>query len=130
MYLMLGRTPSRNRQSYGFTLLEVLLAVLLVTLGFLALSQAFSLGLFASGNNDSLVVAGHLAQEKIEEIRNKTYSNVSNETRATVTGFPAFEREVVVSTPQTNLKQVSVNVYWFNKDDELSTRFVSYVSNI
>ena len=114
----------------GFTLLEVLLAVLLVAVGFVALSQAFSLGLFASGNNESLLVGTHLAQEKMEEIRNKSYANVTNETRTAVSGFSAFDREVVVSTPSANLKQVNVSVYWLNKDDELNTSLVTYVSNI
>ena len=129
MYRMRALIPSPNREK-GFTLLEVLLAVLLVTIGFVTLSGAFSTGLFASGNNESLLLATHLAEEKIEEIRNHSHAGIANEARGAVSGFSAFDREVVVSTPITNLKQVSVNVYWKNKDDELSTSLVSYVSNI
>lgn len=126
---MPGKTPSRSRTS-GFTLFEVLLTLFLITSGFVALSSAFSLGLFASGNSENLLVGTQLAQEKMEEIRNKTYANVVSESRAAVTGFTLFEREVVVTTPQTDLKQVSVNVYWFNKKDELNAQMVTYVSNI
>ncbi len=126
---MRGRTPSPKLKAGGFTLLEVLLALLLVTVGSLALSQAFSLGLFASADDESLLVSTQLAQEKMEEIRNKSYASIANETRAAVSGFSGFEREVVVSTPLTSLKQVSVNVYWFNKASELSTSLVTYASN-
>lgn len=126
---MQGRTHSRNREK-GFTLLEVLMAVLLVTLGIVTLSGAFSIGLFASGNNESLLIGTQLAQEKIEEIRNHSYASTASEARGSVSGFSAFDREVVVSTALTNLKQVTVNVYWKNKDDELSTSLVTYVSNI
>lgn len=129
MSRMRGRIQRLNQEK-GFTLLEVLMAVLLLTTGFMALSGAFSMGLFASGNSESLLLATHLDQEKMEEIRNKSYASVASETRAAVSGFPSFEREVAVSTPLTNLKQVSVNVYWNNKGDELSTSLVTYVSNI
>ena len=129
MSRMLGQIPSPKRLSGGFTLLEVLLALLLITLGTLALSQAFSVGLFTSAEDESILTSTNLAQEKMEEIRNKTYSSISNEARAAVSGFSNYEREVVVTTPVTNLKQVSVNVYWFNKASELSTSLVTYASN-
>lgn len=121
--------PTPNPEARGFTLLEVLLAVLLITFSFAALSQAFSLGLFFSGDDESLLVANNLAQEKMEEIRNKIYSSIANEAKAAVTGFPVFQREVVVTTPQSSLKQVNVNVYWYNKSSELNTGLVTYVSN-
>ena len=125
------RGPIRNRKpEKGFTLLAVLIAALLVTVGFVTLVGTFSTGLFASGNNESLLLGTHLAQEKMEEIRNRSYASIANETRAAVSGFSSFDREVVVSTPLTNLKQVSVNVYWYNKSAELSTSLVTYVSNI
>lgn len=129
MSRMPGQTRSLKRKPAGFTLLEVLLALLLITVGTLALAQAFSLGLFSSAENESLLVSSQLAQEKMEEIRNKTYSGISNESRAAVSGFSGYEREVVVTTPVTNLKQVNVNVYWFNKASELSTSLVTYASN-
>ena len=55
-----------KRKSKGFTLLEVLLAVILFTVGFTALLQAMSVGLFAGGENENELVAVNLAQEKIE----------------------------------------------------------------
>lgn len=127
----MSQTPAqRIHNRNGFTLFEVLLALLLVTLAFLALSGAFSMALSSSGDSESLSISTYLAQEKLEEIRNKSYASISNETKATVPGFSAFQREVVVTTPITNLKQVAVNVYWFHKSNELSTSLVTYASNI
>jgi prepilin-type N-terminal cleavage/methylation domain-containing protein len=118
----------RNRK--GFTLLEVLLAVVLMVGGFMALSQAVVTGLFISGENEQEIVAANLAQERMEDIRNRTYALVTYEARAPVAGFTSFEREVVFTTPLANLKQVSVNVYWHSKSDELSFSLVTYVSDI
>ncbi|MBI3315608.1 MAG: prepilin-type N-terminal cleavage/methylation domain-containing protein [Candidatus Omnitrophica bacterium] len=114
----------------GFTLLEVLLAIVLLTTAILSLFEAFSGGLFLGSRNESDLVALNLAREKMESIRNTAYAGVVDETKAVVTGFPAYEREVVVTTPQTDLKQVAVNVTWEDKSTELSTSLVTYVSNV
>ncbi len=114
----------------GFTLLELLLTLLLITSSFVALSAAVSSGLFASADNESILVATRLTQEKMEELKNKSYASVAAEAKAAVTGFSAFQRDVTVSVPQSDLKQVTVTVYWTMKGDELSTNLVTYVSNI
>jgi len=121
------RSISRNK---GFTLLEVMMAVVLMVSGFLSLSWAMSVGLFAGGDNENTLIAINLAQEKMEEIRNKSYANALNEAKAAVRGFSSFQREVAVSTVQGGLKEVDVNVYWYVKSAEASVGLVSYVSDI
>jgi prepilin-type N-terminal cleavage/methylation domain-containing protein len=118
------------RRRKGFTLLEVLLAVVLLVGGFMALSQAVVTGLFVSGENEQELMASNLAQERMEDIRNTAYASIAAETRAPVAGFTSYEREVTVTTPLANLKQVNVTVYWHSKSDELSFSLVTYVSNI
>src|SRR3990167_1327300 len=81
------RSISRNK---GFTLLEVMMAVVLMVSGFLSLSWAMSVGLFAGGDNENTLIAINLAQEKMEEIRNKSYANALNEAKAAVSGFSSF----------------------------------------
>ena len=114
----------------GFTLLEILLTLVLIVGGFAALSQAVSEGFFAAAENENDLIAIHLAQEKMEELRNKSYSSIASETKAVVSGFSVFQREVVVTTPQSNLKQVNVIVYWFSKASELNVNLVTYVSHV
>ncbi len=92
--------------------------------------QAISAGLFADSENQNELIAVNLAQEKVEELRNKAYANITNETKSVISGFSAFQREAVVSVAQAGLKQVNVNVYWFSKSSELNTSVVTYVSDI
>lgn len=121
----------RHRRSLtGFTLLEILLTIILMVVGFSFLSQAASQGFFVGTENENVFVASRLAQEKLEMLRNTSYAGVANETKAAVSGFSAFQREVVVTTPQTNLKQVTVSVYWYSKANELNVSLVTYVSNL
>ncbi len=114
----------------GFTLLEVILAIILLGTGFAVLLQVVSTGVFTGGQNEDTIIAANLIQEKIEELRNATYSTIASEDKAAVSGFSAFNRKVDVTTPQTGLKQVSVTVYWFAKADETNTNMVTYVSDI
>lgn len=119
------RSPRR-----GFTLLEVMLAVVLLVTGSLVLLRAMSIGLFAGGDNESALIAITLSQEKMEELRNAGYVNIANETKAVVSGFPAFQSEVAVTAPQAGLKQANVTVYWFVKSAEVNTNLVTYISDI
>lgn len=118
------------RSRNGFTLLETLLTVLLLTTGSIFLLQALSLGLFSGGINETELVAVNLAQEKIESIRNTAYANIASEAKAPVGGFPFLERQVAVTVPQADLKQITVSVYYTVKDAELNITMVTYASNI
>ncbi len=114
----------------GFTLLELLLTLILLGAGLASLLSAISLILASGGINESEVVATHLAEEKMETLKNTSYSGIANETKAVVSGFTSFQREVAVTTPVTSLEQITVTVYWNHKSAELSKNLVTYRSDI
>ena len=120
----------RRYNTGGFTLLEVLLSILLLGAGFAILLQIISTGLFAGSQNEDEIVATYLAQEKIEELRNTDFSAIASEAKVAVSGFPAFSRQVAVATPQTDLDQLTVTVYWYAGNTETSISTVTYVSNV
>jgi len=103
---------SRKVSEGGFTLLEVLAAALIFSIGVVALLGAFNSGIFASGNIELAESALNLAQEKMELIKNSTYANISNETETVIAGFPMFERVVTVVGLNESLKQADVAVSW------------------
>ena len=124
------RTPAKIRLRKGFTLLEVLLAILLFVSAFAVLAEAISAGLSAGGDNENSLIAANLASEKMEILKNTSYASIANETKAVVSGFASFQREVVVTTPVSNLKQTTVTVYWNHKSAEISYSLVTYFSNL
>ncbi len=117
-------------KSKAFTLLEVLLVMIILIAVFFPLLQMLSRGLVASdevkGTNTAVIVA----QKKMEEIKNTAFASISSETKTTVSSYPAYSRQVNVTTPQTNLKDVQVIVYWRpGSGQEMRVSIESFISN-
>lgn len=114
----------------GFTLIELLIVIVLFSAGAVVLLEIFSMGLLGGLANENTFLATALAQDKMESIRNIPYGSISDETKAPVSGYPFFQREVIVSTPSSNLKQITVNMYWTERTGEIKISLVTYASNI
>jgi len=78
------RRSGLNRPAAGFSLLEVLIAVLVIAVGLLSLAQLHGSLLQDSGVSKARTVALYLAQEKIEDLR-------SFETLRSAAGKQAFD---------------------------------------
>jgi prepilin-type N-terminal cleavage/methylation domain-containing protein len=114
----------------GFTLLELLLTVIIIVSALFPLLQILSKAILASAGTESEITALNLAQSRMEDLRNLAYGNISSETKASVAAFPNFKREVMVTTPRPNLKNVKVIVYWtLGGGSENNLSFESYVAN-
>ena len=123
---VIDNTMQKNR---GFTLLEILIALVIFTAGIAAIMTVFSSGLLSSSDVENTTIGMNLAQRRIEEMRNRDYdTGVVSEARSAVSGFAGFEREVVVTEPETDLKQVTVTTYWTFKGDDVSLSLVTYIS--
>jgi type IV pilus modification protein PilV len=107
-----------NHNDNGFTLIEVLIAIVILSVGLLGMA-ALTTGIIRGNTfSNELTTATTLAQDKMEEIRRirvTGYSNVVAEAKA-VCSSPddEYKREVLVTddSPATNMKTVSVKVYW------------------
>ena len=87
----------------------------------------------ATGDGESVLIATYLAQRRLEELRNTAYASLSSESKAAVSspsGYSRFSREVTVTTPYTNLRQILVTVYWTSAGGETSISVQTYRSNV
>lgn len=101
--------------SRGFTILEVVMALLILSIGLLALLRAIPVGLQASGLGHDTTVAALLAQEKLEEARYSTWPPTSGTTSGSFTSpNDNFEWEMTVTSiaPTTYLREISLSVFW------------------
>jgi type II secretory pathway pseudopilin PulG len=107
----------------GFSLIASLIVIVLIVIALFPLLRALSASLFVSADTEANIVALNLVQGKMEELRNLPFDSVSPEAKAQIENFPAFQREVIVTSPQSKLKDIKVIVYW--KDSAGSEHNVS-----
>lgn len=112
----------------GFTLLEVLLAVVLLVFGVIVVAGLFANAFIASSDAENTAIAMNLAQKRLEEVGNINYASIADESKAPVSDFSGFQRQVAVTEPLADLKQVTVTVYWTSKGSEASLPLVTYIS--
>ncbi|MGH7793339.1 MAG: type IV pilus modification PilV family protein [Candidatus Binatia bacterium] len=104
------------KQQGGFTLMEVLVAMVLLTVGLLGVAN-LTIGII-KGNSYSknVTTATVVAQQQIEQAQRIGYTNANNLAgSATVSmGGTSFTRTTTVSdsTPAANMKTVIVSVSW------------------
>ncbi len=110
----------------GFTLLEILVTLVLLTSGIVAIVRVMGMGMFADANAEKSIIARYLAQEQMETIKDaSSYSNIDSfaSARTSLSGdFSDFDREVTVSG---NPKEVHVIVYWTVQGQDQSVDFVT-----
>ena len=108
----------KKERDNGFTLIEVLIAIVILSVGLLGMAS-LTVGVI-NGNkfSNDLTTATTLAQDKMEDVRRiriTGYSNVVAETKG-VCPSPddEYKREVLVTddSPATGMKTVIVKVYW------------------
>ena len=110
-----------------------MLALILLATGTVACIELMQRGQAGAADGENVLIATHLAQRRLEELRNTAYGSLANESKASVaspSGYTRFSREVTVTTPYTDLKQVVVTVYWNAPGGETSLSLRTYRSNI
>jgi type IV pilus assembly protein PilV len=105
------------KSQYGFTLLEVLVAIVILTIGLLGTAGLTTGVIRGNHYSKNITSATAAAQTQLESIKSSGYAN------ATTTNFPGdtvtmggmtFTRTTTVtnSSPAANMKTVSVTVSW------------------
>lgn len=103
----------------GFTLLEVLIAIVILSLSLLGLSAMTLSTIRGLALSEEMTTATNLAQEKMEEIKSTIYDGVLQasypaEDYGAIAGFNQFRREVEIRENEVldNTKTAIVSVFW------------------
>ena len=122
-------------QEAGFTLVEVLVSIGLLTIGILGVGLALAasggiassdnVGLAAVSRANSYSTATELAQDRLEQIKNATYkanpltdeitaANFPAEAYGSIAGYTGFRRTVSIqdATPAAAMKTITVQVFF------------------
>lgn len=119
----------RGRNSLtGLTLLEVLIAAVIFTIGVTAIIWALNSGIYAAGGIENVDLALNIAQAKMEEIKNTAFGNLTDSGPAADANFPRFSTTVNVAEGQ-NPMQADVTVAWPVKGGSTSVTLTTLVAN-
>ena len=104
-----------TRNNSGFTLMEVLVAMVILSVGLLG-TAALTIKIINSNKLSNMIsTATVLAQDKMEEIRGVGYDNAVPEAKAPMSSpYAHYEREVTVTpnSPSIGMKTITVTVFW------------------
>ncbi len=120
----------RDARTEGFTLIELMLAMVLLVGGVAAATFMMTRGIYATTDTEDLQQGIALAQERMERLRGTAFASVASEPKAAIPGWAGFSREVAVSQPtgtNSDFKQVVVTVTWNTNTGELASSLTSHV---
>lgn len=123
-----------NSNDNGFTLIEFLVALVIMSVGLLALLQTVNYALHYNLENEfrreaSLIADERMAKEKIKPFATiPVFSYVSSVRRPVYNGFKNFSAAYTGSALTANTKQVEYEIRWQHKNKRFSHSVVSLIS--
>lgn len=107
-------------QQDGFTLVEVLVAIVILMVGLLGMFQSINLALNQNLQNQLRHKAVSIAEEQLNEIKGRSFENISGNTKksvpvpmgATFSNFSVERKVADLAATDSKTKQISVRVWW------------------
>jgi prepilin-type N-terminal cleavage/methylation domain-containing protein len=118
----------RKTKNNGFTLIEILISLVLLTVGIISITSAFSTGISASGDSQNVATALNIAQKKMEAIKNTAFANISSSGPSADPVFSDFNSAVSAAIGQ-NPMRVDITVSWRAKAGDTSITLTTLVAN-
>jgi len=128
------REAKQRSNLSGFSLIELMVAVVILAIALVGIFLAFSSGWMGMADARDRTVATNYAQEILEDIKNTLFEKIHNETTSQI-GDTKFYRSIILNPIiNPNIKEVTAQVTWTNwrgsvKNVEASTLIYSQISS-
>ncbi|MDY0374943.1 MAG: prepilin-type N-terminal cleavage/methylation domain-containing protein [Desulfobacterium sp.] len=110
----------------GFTLIEVLIAMLVMSVGLLTLGGMQVVAIKSNSNASNITTATALIEEKLDVYKSMDYTAIVNE-NGSQNNFD-WNTSVAANTPANGLKTITVNVSWTGGNKTHSLAFGTIVA--
>ena len=128
-----GGSSQRSRGEKGFSLLEIVIALAIVTIGIVGVMVIFPAGLRASQRAANFTTAATLGSQTLQYITAQGYGTLPP--RPTISSGPFF----FPKNPDWwwrasyiyNLKplvQISLSIYWTDRGEEREKKFITFIA--
>lgn len=110
----------------GMTIVEVLVAVFIITIGLVAIATGMQLATSGVATGQQQTTAAFLVEQRLEGIKafalrtgsGQGWANVNStafpaEAYNSITGYPTYRRTTTVTSPTATTKRITVDVFWF-----------------
>jgi type IV pilus assembly protein PilV len=111
------RSNAAFKSKEGFTLIETMIALVVLSMGLIALAGLQASAMRGNTLSKRMTTAVSIANARVEQIKNMPYANIQSESSTQVTeSSMTFTRQVTVSDNSliTNTKTVNITVTWKN----------------
>jgi prepilin-type N-terminal cleavage/methylation domain-containing protein len=100
----------------GFSLIELMVAVVILSIALIGIFLAFSSGWMGMANARDRTVATNYAREEMEDIKNMDFELITNVNLGVAEIIEGkFNRVVTVIDEHNNLKKITTRVFWNDK---------------
>lgn len=104
----------KRLRARGFTLIEVLVALFVLTAVLLGMSTMVLSVIRATGQSKELSTANTLLQQQMETLRNTGYDSLSSGSDSSTVGSIAYNRQWTITT-SGNIRAITVTVGWTDR---------------
>jgi type IV pilus assembly protein PilV len=113
------------RKSAGFTLLEILIALIIFSIGILALTSLTVTATRTGSYGGRMTEAVTFAQDKLEELKASSWGNIvsGGDQKTGPTGVNYTRNWKVLEKETRNLKTVSITIDWKDRADHSISLF-------
>jgi type IV pilus assembly protein PilV len=114
---------TRRKKSKGFSLIEVLIALVILAIALLALAGLMVQSTNSNSWGSHLTEASTFAQDKLEELRMTTWPNLDSGTdiKTGSTGISYTRTWTVTTNAAGNLRTVAIDISWTDKTNHTIT---------
>lgn len=135
---------ARLNNSYGFTITEFLVAIVILMFGLLALLQSVNIAIQTNGSSKKRVAATQLADEAMGRVKAMPFTSISTNGLKTTTEYATLTKQLgfvnysvydsvrKLANDATNnayTKNVQINVSWREKGVRKSHSLVTVIGN-